>query len=254
MRSAIASASPPKKTSVRSYGMRVSNPRALAACRVPCAAAAGYTRPMRPRIIGRSSSHFTRVARVFAHAYQVAHDLCPAHDLFSQNAGHYGENPALKLPVLVTSEGPWFGALAICRALARLAQRPLRTVWPEQLNDRVASNAQELVLQGMATEVALIMRGAAASDATPFDHKARASLMRSLAWLDAQLPTARRTLDPARDLSFLEVSAYCFVTHLDFRQVVDVSGYLNLQAFCREYGAAPAARATAYRFDDPPEA
>jgi len=205
---------------------------------------------MRPRTIGRSSSHFTRVARVFALELEVAHDFAPVLDLFSRQPADYGDHPALKLPVLVTDEGPWFGALASCRELARRADATTRIVWPEQLAGRIASNAQELVLQGMATEVGLLMRSVgAAPGALPYDDKARESLANSLAWLDAHLAAALDTLAPRRALSFFEVTTYCFLTHLPFREVLDPSGYANLSAFTRAYGERPSLRATTYHFD-----
>ena len=208
---------------------------------------------MRPCIHGRSSSHFTRVARVFARALEVAHDFAPVHDLLSQEVRDYGDNPALKLPVLTTEEGPWFGVLSICRELTRRAPASLRIVWPEQLRDRLAANAQELVLQGMTSEVVLVMSSLAApGSTTAYDDKTRQSLTRILSWLDAQLPGVLATLDPERQLSFLEVTTYCFVTHLEFRRLVDTSDYENLQAFCRAYGVQPALRDTAYHFDAAP--
>jgi glutathione S-transferase len=208
---------------------------------------------MPPCIVGRSSSHFTRLVRVFARELSVAHDFSPLADLRSRELADYGGNPALKIPILITEQGPWFGALPICRELGRRAAAPLRVVWPEQLTERRAANAQELVLQGMATGVAIIMRGAEGSDGdAAHDKKLRASLENSLSWLDGQLPAVVRDLDPARQLSFLEVSAYCFIEHLAFRQVADVSAHENLQAFCRTYGERASLRATAYRYDAAP--
>ena len=202
------------------------------------------------RIVGRSSSHFTRIARLFANELAISYDFTVVHDLFSQNGVHYADNPALKIPVLMTEDGPWFGALNICRALTRRASSAPMIVWPEQITDRRAANAQELVLQGMATEVGIIMRGPGTPDA--HDDKARESLVRSVAWLDAELPAALASLPPSRTTSFLEVSVYCFVTHLAFRQVLETDGYEHLQAFCSAFGQRASARATAYRFDDAP--
>jgi glutathione S-transferase len=189
---------------------------------------------------------------VFAHEGAVSYAWQPLMNLMSQSPADYGGNPALKLPILETPDGAWFGALQICRELVRRATAPVRAVWPEDLTDRTAANAQELVLQGMMTEVALIMRGLPAHDqeaASPADVKARASLMSTLSWLDQQLPAALRTLPADRTVSFLEVSSYCFIRHLDFRGVADTRGYLNLQAFCEVYGARPSLRDTEYRFD-----
>lgn len=205
---------------------------------------------MKVRLIGRTSSHFTRTARVFAHECSVVYTWQPLLNLMSESPADYGGNPALKLPILETPEGAWFGALSICRALVRRATAPVRVVWPEDLADRTAANAQELVLQGMATEVGLIMRGLPAPEvATAADLKARASLANTLRWLDQQLPAAVRTLPVDRTISFLEVTSYCFIRHLDFRGVTDTSGYANLQAFCEAYGDHPSLRETEYRFD-----
>ncbi len=205
---------------------------------------------MTVRIIGRSSSHFTRTVRVFAHECAVSYAWQPLLNLMSDSPADYGGNPALKLPILETPDGAWFGALSICRELVRRAAAPVRAVWPEDLTDRSAANAQELVLQGMATEVALIMRGLPAPEAaSPVDAKARASLANTLRWLDQQLPAAVQTLPADRTISFLEVTSYCFIRHLDFRGVTDTSDYPGLRAFCQAYGERASMRDTDYRFD-----
>jgi hypothetical protein len=126
----------------------------------------------------------------------------------------------------------------------------VRVVWPEEVVDRSATNAQELVLQGMSTEVGLIMRGLPEPEvATAADTKARTSLENSLAWLDQQLPAALGALPEDRTLSFLEVTSYCFNRHLDFRGVMDTSRFANLRGFCDAYGDRPSLRETEYRFD-----
>jgi glutathione S-transferase len=201
------------------------------------------------RIIGRSSSHFTRTVRVFARECDVAHEFQRVLDLMSVSASDFGDNPALKLPILQTPDGTWFGALNICRELVRRAPSSVDVVWPEDLSDRTAANAQELVLQGMATEVSMIMRGLPAPGASRVDDKARESLTNSLVWLDAHLPAALKTLPSGRTLSFLEVSSFCFVRHLGFRGVADSSAYANLSEFCDAYADRPSLRETEYRFD-----
>ncbi|HET8933650.1 MAG TPA: glutathione S-transferase family protein [Polyangiales bacterium] len=195
-------------------------------------------------IVGRSSSHFTRVVRMFAHELGIEYTFQLVADLNSTQLDDYAANPALRIPVLQTPEGPWFGALHICRELARRTHVVPKIIWPEQLHDRIAANAQELVLQGMGTEVALIMQ--AAGGAIPTSGKAFTSLTNILRWLDANLPNVRASTS---ELSFLELTAYCFVAHLPFRKVLDVSEYRALQAFCEEFGQRPSARATRYRFD-----
>jgi glutathione S-transferase len=201
------------------------------------------------RIVGRSSSHFTRTVRVLSHECGVACEFQVVPDLLSRQSADYAENPALRLPILQTPDGPWFGALSICRELARHATQPLHVVWPEDLG-RLAANAQELVLQGMATEVTLIMRKATDPEGnTAYDEKLRTSLADSLSWLDAQLPAALASLPQERSVSLLEVTCFCFVTHLDFRQVMDTHGFAALQSFCRSFATRASALATPYRFD-----
>jgi len=168
-------------------------------------------------------------------------------DMMSRTPADWGNNPALRLPVLETAEGPLFGALNICRELVRRGPQSLRVVWPEQLKERTALNAQELVLQGMSSEILLIMSGPQPAGA--YTEKARQSLTNSLAWLDAQLPEVLRGLPPEPTLSFLEVSSFCFITHLEFRQVMDISEYAELRAFCQAYAGRKSARDTAYKFD-----
>jgi glutathione S-transferase len=201
-------------------------------------------------IIGRSSSHFTRTARLFAHELSVEHAFRPVADLTSRDVSHYAGNPSLKIPILETAEGPWFGALNICRELARRAAHVPVIGWPELLTDRIAVNAQELVLQGMSTEVSLIMQAAAQPNGViARESKAMESLLNSLQWLDAHLPEVRARQAAPGALSILDITAYCFFTHLEFREVTDVRPYRALRAFCDAYGARPAAQATSYRFD-----
>lgn len=205
---------------------------------------------MKPTLIGRSSSHFTRVARMFAAELGVEHGFQVVRDLGSREPAAYGGNPALRIPSLSTSSGTWFGALNVCRALQRLSTHAARPVWPEDLLQPVAANAQELVLQTMSNGVTLITAGAGGVGAdNPFLIKARESLEGSLVWLDRHLGEALAALPPEPRLSYLEVTLYCLVTHLDFRNVCPSAAYPALVAFCRDYGARPSAQQTPYRYD-----
>jgi hypothetical protein len=201
-------------------------------------------------IVGRSSSVFTRVARIFAAELAVEHTFEIVGDLMSADSADYAGNPALRLPSLRTPSGVWFGALSICRELRRRSTLEPRIVWPEDLERPLLANAQELVSQAMASEVTFIMSRLAGVDArSPYQAKTRRSLHDSLAWLDAQLPAALAALPAARDLSYLEVSLFCLITHLTFRDVLPTSGYAQLSQFCQGFGARPSASATPYRFD-----
>lgn len=201
------------------------------------------------RIIGRSSSHFTRVTRIFASEAGVDYAFDVVRNLMSSNTGDYAGNPALKLPVLQTASGAWFGALNICRALSRASDRELRIVWPEALHEPLLANVQELTVQAMATEVALIMSTLAERSDGPDQIKMRTSLVNVMTWLDAHVQTILAKLPPDRDLSYLEVTLFCLVTHLEFRSVLPVAPYSNLTAFCQRFGERTAARETSYFFD-----
>jgi glutathione S-transferase len=186
-----------------------------------------------------------------AHECSVTHDYRVVPDLLSLQASDYADNPALKLPILETSEGAWFGSLTISRELARRALNPNAILWPEAVTTRLAANTQELILQGMATEVALIMSTMNAVTTRAYDEKARRSLLNTLVWLDAHWAQAVAELPPARTCSFLEITAFCFVAHLEFRGVADIAPYSQLRAFCQGYAQRPSALATAYVFDAP---
>lgn len=205
--------------------------------------------PTRPVLIGRSSSHFTRIPRLFAAELRAPYDFQVVRDLMSSNPEDYGGNPALRIPVLKTSEGSWFGALNISRELWRRSGRALRVVWPEDHELPVLANLQELASQAMATEVSLVMgRLGGAGEDGAHQAKLRKSLTAMLAWLEEHVQAGLEAL-PARDLSFVEVTLYCLVMHLEFRDVLPMAGYANLQAFCRRFGARASAVETTFKFD-----
>ncbi len=215
-------------------------------------------------LVGRSSSHFTRVTRFFAAELVVPHAFQVVKDLRSLDAASYHSNPALRLPSLVAPSGTWFGSLSICRELARLSPKtpPLRIVWPEQLHDAVPAassvargvggrssllaNMQELTLQAMSTEVELILSD---SPSGALAVKRRESLENTLRWLDESVDAGLAQLPEDRDLSYLEVALYCLATHLEFRQVVPTAHYERLQRFAATYGEREGARLTPFVFD-----
>jgi glutathione S-transferase len=204
-------------------------------------------------LYGRSSSHFTRIPRIFAAELEVDVEFHLIRDLLSSDAEDYGGNPALKMPTLQTEAGQWFGSLPICRELARCSELSLDIVWPEDLQRPVAANAQELVLTAMATEVGLIM-GKASGVAPDNAHqkKLRASLLGAMEWLETNSARALDTLPPERDLSFLEVSLFCLVEHLEFREVLSLEAYPALRAFGERFARKSSARVTGFKFDFPP--
>lgn len=206
--------------------------------------------PIPLTLIGRSSSTFTRVARIFAAELDLAHGFEVVRNLASLDARDYGGNPALKVPSLRTPQATWFGSFNVCRELVRIAGRRSRVVWPEALEQPLLANMQELVLQAMSTEVGLIMSSIAAQPMATF-HRAKMtqSLTNTLSWLDANVGLALAALPPERDLSYLEVTLFCLVAHLDFRAVVSTAPYSELTAFRERFGARPACAATEYQFD-----
>lgn len=204
----------------------------------------------RLELVGRSSSHFTRVPRIFAHELGLALVLRPVLDMTRIDAAAYADNPARKLPSLLLAGGPVFGAENICRTLVELCDPIPPVVWPEQLRSAVARNAQELVWHAMAAEVQVLMGALADLPADNlFFAKGRAGFTGALAWLDAHLDAALATLpDPPR-LSLLEVTALCLVEHIAFRGTLSLAPYPALRAFADAHGQRPSARATAYAFD-----
>jgi len=206
--------------------------------------------PDQPRLVGRSSSHFTRLVRLFAEELGVAYAFVPLHDLASRDPADYAGNPALKLPVLVLPEGPVFGAENICHALAERASQPARIVWTGQLPDLRARNAQELVWHGMNAQVQLVfgMQVARLPAENVYFAKAADGFRNALAWLDANLESVLHGLPP-HDLSLLEASLFCLLEHLAFRDTLPLAPYRHLAAFAAAWRERPAAQRTAYAFD-----
>jgi len=204
----------------------------------------------RPVIIGRSSSHFTRVTRIFAAELGVDSSFQVVRDLMSSDPADYGGNPALRIPSLRTPQGVWFGSLTVCRELWRRSSPRPRVVWPEDLDTPVLANTQELVLQAMSTEVTLIMaRLADASASNAHNAKLRTSLVNMMSWLEQNVSAMLAALPPDRDLSYLEVTLFCLVTHLEFRDVVPTASYTELNKFCQQLATRASVGQTAYRFD-----
>lgn len=196
---------------------------------------------------GRSSSHFTRVARIFAVELAVPLDFRPVLDLTALDPSPYAGNPALKVPVLVDEQGSLFGAENICHALLRRSSTArTRVIMRGDMPARALANAEELTLHVMSSEVSLIMAKATGSAAPP---KVTPSLHNSLRYLDETVGEVLAVLPGDRLVSFLEVTLFCVVTHLEFREVADVSPYHALREFCLHFAERESAKATPYRFD-----
>ncbi len=207
--------------------------------------------PATLQLIGRSSSHFTRVAAIFAHELGVPFTLVPVHDMKRLDADAYGGNPALKLPTLRTPTLSVFGTENICRKLAQLAPRRLRVVWPEDLTFDVGRNAQELLSHSMAAQVQLIVAPAFAK--LPADNvyvvKGRTGFAGALRWLDERLAEVLEELPSPRDLSLFEVTLFCLVEHIDFCKTLPLAPYPKLARFTEEFAARDSAQRTRYYVD-----
>jgi glutathione S-transferase len=201
-------------------------------------------------IVGRSSSHFTRTARMFALELGVPHAFRPVFDIMSLDAVTYAGNPALKVPILVDERGPLFGTENICMDLVRRAGRASNVAMRGDVTDRVVANAEELTVHLMTAEVSLVT-AKMVGDARLAPTKLLRSIEGTLGHLDAQIGAVLAALPEARALSFVEVALFCTVTHFTFRQTVDVAPWGHLGDFCRRFGERHSARETAYRFDAP---
>lgn len=204
-------------------------------------------------IVGRQSSHYTRMVRIFAVELGLEYRFTPILDLMSRRPDDFAGNPALRLPILRSGGEVVFGSLNICRQLARAAGRHERVFWPEQAEMALLMNAHEVLANAMAGEVEVVVHERV--EKRPPDNasrKRRAGLVNSLQWLDAHLDEIRAAL-PERDLSVFEVSLFCLLAHLPFRNPMDMPEMGHLAAFEREFGQRESARATPYRFDAPPD-
>jgi glutathione S-transferase len=201
-------------------------------------------------LVGRSSSHFTRTARIFALELGVPHTFRPVFDIMSLDSATFAGNPALKVPVLVDENGPLFGTENICRELVRRSTKRSGVFLRGDVEGRLVANVEEMTLHAMSTNVTLITAKLAGADQAP-PTKVLRSLANTLRYLDDNVDRVLEALPPDRTLTFLEVSLFCHVTHVPFRQILDVAGYERLNAFCDRFGQREGARQTTYRFDAP---
>jgi glutathione S-transferase len=206
------------------------------------------------QIFGRSSSHYTRLPRIFAHELAVPCELVPILDITAVDPKLFAGNPALKLPILRRGGSALFGSENICRALAELSGRPQRVVWPEQLRSDLARNAHELVSLVMAAQVQIVF--GTVVNKLPAENtyfmKARSGLEGALRWLDANLAAVRAEMPFDRELSLFEVTLFCAFQHVRFRGTTPTEPYGVLAQFEQDFGARPSAHATPYRFDAAP--
>ncbi|MDP2269204.1 MAG: glutathione S-transferase family protein [Archangium sp.] len=205
-------------------------------------------------LIGRRSSHFTRVALVFAHELGVPVELIPVHDITATDSEIFAGNPALKIPTLRRDGSLVFGTENICRSIAEQADPKLRVVWPEELRTDLSRNAQELTWHCMSAQVQLVFGtvvGKLPADNVYFA-KGRAGFEGALRWLESNVDAALAALPVERTVSLFEVTLFCLLEHLRFRDTLPVAPYPALARFVNAFGARASARETAYRFDAAP--
>jgi len=206
------------------------------------------------QLIGRRSSLYTRVVRVFSMELAVPLELVHVSDIASLDPVQYGGHPALKLPTLRIGDEHVFGTEQICRRIASTARRSVRVAWPEDLRGSLCANAQELVWHAMTAQVHWIMTvqlGHLPAD-NPSLAKARAGFEGALRWLDGRLDDILRSLPAERDVSLLEVTLHCLVEHLPFRQTVDLEDFQALKAFSVHWAQRDSSRSTQYQFESTP--
>jgi glutathione S-transferase len=202
-------------------------------------------------LVGRRTSHFTRLPLLLAHSLGVPCPLAPIRDLRDARPDTYAGNPALKLPVLRHGSETVFGSLNICRTLAAhpAATPGALIIWPEDMHNLVARNAWELLWHGMHAQVQLAMGIAVCGlpHGNAYFEKARAGLLGVLDWLDQNLDGVLATLPEQRHISLFEAALFCLVEHLEVRPTVSITELDALHEFAATFGARDAARATAYR-------
>jgi hypothetical protein len=145
----------------------------------------------KPVIIGRSSSHFTRVTRIFAAEMGIDYSFRVVRDLMSSDPADYGGNPALRIPTLHTSRGVWFGALTVCRELWRQSSLQPRVVWPEDLDVPVLARVNGHALGGgmeMVLGCDIVIAAENASFGLPEPRVGRLALDGGIAILPRRIP------------------------------------------------------------------
>lgn len=208
------------------------------------------------KLTGRSTSHFTRVARIFALELGVELELEVAHDLSVLGSDNYGGNPALRVPTLHLGDVALFGTDNICRKLAELAGRAddPRVVLTHHVTSDLARSAQEMVWHAMAAQVQMVvgLRLAQLPRENLFFAKAEAGLLGALTWLEERLDPVLAELPSPRDVSVFEVTLFCLLEHLVFRPNVPLDAFPRLRAFAAGYALRESSQRTPYQVDAVP--
>lgn len=205
------------------------------------------------RLTGRSSSHFTRVARMVAHELGVPIELHVLREMLSVDVEDYGGHPGLKIPTLHVDGDVLFGTDNICRRLAELADRTddPRVILSHRVTSDLVRSAQELVWQAMGAQVQLALGvGVAKLPAeNVFIAKVDRGMRGALAWLDERLERVLAALPAPRDFSVFEVTLHCLIEHLIFRPTIPLDPFPKLRAFAVTFSERASAQQTPFRFD-----
>lgn len=200
-------------------------------------------------IVGRQSSHYTRMVRMLALELGLDVGFEPIHDLMSRDRAAFAGNPALKLPILRVNYGAVFGSMNICRYLARAAEAEADVLWPESVDSPLLLNAHEILAHAMAMQVEVVTHEIVAKrppDAVSV--KRRESLENCLAWMEENLETLQSQW-PSRKIILFDLGLFCLLAHVPFRNPMDLSAMPRLRAFSDEFAERASAKATPYRFD-----
>jgi hypothetical protein len=106
----------------------------------------------------------------------------------------------------------------------------------------------------MAAQVQLVFGTMVAKLDNLYFTKAREGFHGALRWLDDHLAQVLRVLPASRDLSLFEVSLFCLMEHIPFRNTLSVEPYAKLTRFSAEFAERPSAQCSGYRQDVPPVA
>lgn len=200
-------------------------------------------------IVGRQSSHYTRMVRMLALELGLDVGFEPIRDLMSRDTEAFAGNPALKMPNLRVGDETIFGSMNICRYLARVADAESDVLWPESVDTPLLMNAHEILAHAMAMQVEVVTHEIVAKRAPdPVSIKRRESLENCLAWLEDNLETLQSQWPPRKIILF-DLGLFCLLAHFPFRNPMDLSAMPRLRAFSDDFGERASAKSTPYQFD-----
>jgi glutathione S-transferase len=202
---------------------------------------------IKPVLFGRPGSHYTRLVRIVAYEAAVDLPLAPITDLGSLDPADYGGHPGLKMPTLQDGGERVFGALEICRRVAKASPTGLSLVWPEAFPPSLR-NGWELLGQAMQAQVQLAL--GVGLGGLPGDHpyfaKIGLGLEGVLDWLETWLPELLAQ-DPPADLSLFQAALFCLLDHMRFRTTLDTPPGPRLERFRQAFALRASALGTPYR-------